>query len=63
MSCVNYWNECEKCKFQTYDRNIKNKCEKCGSAKMNYIKECDENFAEQDDEMRSHLHDFDYKEY
>lgn len=48
MSCVNYWNECEACKVQTYDRLIKSKCESCGSTKMDYIKECDEDFDEMD---------------
>ena len=41
MSCINYWNNCPKCKKETYDRSRKFRCEKCGG-EIESIKEWDE---------------------
>ena len=29
MACVAYWNKCEDCKKETYDRSRKHRCEDC----------------------------------
>ena len=41
MSCVNWWNECKKCKTETYDRERQLTCDTCGE-KMRSIREWDE---------------------
>ena len=41
MSCVSYWNNCKKCKTETYDREKKRTCEECGG-EITAIMEWDE---------------------
>lgn len=41
MSCVNWWNNCTKCGNESYDRERKHICEKCGGVNQS-IREWDE---------------------
>ena len=53
MSCVAYWNQCQDCNKDNYNRHALNKCEHCGGTNIEPCVEYDEDFAQQDAEEKA----------